>query len=76
MLNDQSVSPPQDRVNIVFMGMGEPFLNYDNFIKAVDLLVRRRGHSGIPYDGFNRGNRAADIRSRRRNRCGRSWQYR
>ena len=35
MLNDQSVSPPQDRVNIVFMGMGEPFLNYENFIKAV-----------------------------------------
>src|ERR1700751_5483998 len=30
VLNDRQVSPPQDRVNLVFMGMGEPFLNYDN----------------------------------------------
>lgn len=40
VLSDQNVSPPQDRVNLVFMGMGEPFLNYDNFIKAVRLLVQ------------------------------------
>ena len=39
VLNDQHVAPPRDRVNLVFMGMGEPFLNYDNFIKAVRLLV-------------------------------------
>jgi 23S rRNA (adenine2503-C2)-methyltransferase len=39
VLKDHRVSPPQDRVNVVFMGMGEPFLNYDNFIKAVRLLV-------------------------------------
>ncbi len=39
VLTDQGVSPPQDRVNLVFMGMGEPFLNYDNFMKAVCLLV-------------------------------------
>ena len=26
-------------MNLVFMGMGEPFLNYDNFMKAVRLLV-------------------------------------
>jgi 23S rRNA (adenine2503-C2)-methyltransferase len=39
VLRDQQVSPPQDRVNLVFMGMGEPFLNYDNFMKAVRLLV-------------------------------------
>jgi len=39
VLNDQQVFPPQDRVNIVFMGMGEPFLNYENFIKAARLLV-------------------------------------
>ena len=39
VLRDQKISPPQDRVNIVFMGMGEPFLNYDNFMKAVRLLV-------------------------------------
>jgi 23S rRNA (adenine2503-C2)-methyltransferase len=43
VLNDQSVSPPQDRVNIVFMGMGEPFLNYDNFMRAVGLLVEGVG---------------------------------
>jgi 23S rRNA (adenine2503-C2)-methyltransferase len=43
VLNDQGVSPPQERVNLVFMGMGEPFLNYDNFIKAVRLLVEGVG---------------------------------
>src|SRR6266849_6817572 len=39
VLRDQTVSPPIDRVNLVFMGMGEPFLNFENFIKAVRLLV-------------------------------------
>ena len=39
VLKDQQVSPPEDRINLVFMGMGEPFLNYDNFMKAVRLLV-------------------------------------
>ncbi len=43
VLKDQGVSPPQDRVNLVFMGMGEPFLNYDNFVKAVGLLVEGVG---------------------------------
>jgi 23S rRNA (adenine2503-C2)-methyltransferase len=43
VLNDQKVSPPQDRINLVFMGMGEPFLNFDNFIKAVRLLVEGVG---------------------------------
>ncbi len=39
VLRDQKVSPPEDRINLVFMGMGEPFLNYDNFVKAARLLV-------------------------------------
>jgi 23S rRNA (adenine2503-C2)-methyltransferase len=43
VLNDQKVSPQHDRINLVFMGMGEPFLNYDNFIKAVRLLVQEVG---------------------------------
>jgi 23S rRNA (adenine2503-C2)-methyltransferase len=43
VLNDQNVSPQHDRVNLVFMGMGEPFLNYDNFVKAVRLLVQEAG---------------------------------
>jgi 23S rRNA (adenine2503-C2)-methyltransferase len=43
VLRDQKVSPPQDRVNLVFMGMGEPFLNYDNFMKSVRLLVEGVG---------------------------------
>jgi len=43
VLNDQGVSPPHERVNLVFMGMGEPFLNYDNFMKAVRLLVEGVG---------------------------------
>src|SRR5579885_2813303 len=43
VLEDQKVSPPHDRINLVFMGMGEPFLNYDNFIKASRLLVEGVG---------------------------------
>ncbi len=43
ILSDHRVAPPQDRVNLVFMGMGEPFLNYDNFMKAVRLLVEGCG---------------------------------
>ena len=43
VLKDQRVSPQHDRINLVFMGMGEPFLNYNNFIKAVRLLVQEVG---------------------------------
>ena len=43
VMRDQQVSLPQDRLNLVFMGMGEPFLNYENFIKAVRLLVQEVG---------------------------------
>ena len=43
VLNQHQVFPPHDRVNLVFMGMGEPFLNYDNFIKAVRLLAEGVG---------------------------------
>jgi 23S rRNA (adenine2503-C2)-methyltransferase len=35
----------RDRVNLVFMGMGEPFLNYDSFMGAIHLLVREAGLS-------------------------------
>jgi 23S rRNA (adenine2503-C2)-methyltransferase len=35
----------RDRLNLVFMGMGEPFLNYDPFMAAVRLLVREVGLS-------------------------------
>ena len=31
------------RINLVFMGQGEPFLNYDNFMAAVRLLVNGLG---------------------------------
>ena len=43
VLKDQKVSPPEDRINLVFMGMGEPFLNYENFVKAARLLVDEVG---------------------------------
>jgi 23S rRNA (adenine2503-C2)-methyltransferase len=43
VLNDQHVSLPLHRINLVFMGMGEPFLNYANFMKAVRLLVEGVG---------------------------------
>ncbi len=40
VLQRHAVRIGRDRVNLVFMGMGEPFLNYDNFMAAVRLLVR------------------------------------
>jgi 23S rRNA (adenine2503-C2)-methyltransferase len=43
VLNERGVSPENERINLVFMGMGEPFLNYDNFMKAVRLLVEGVG---------------------------------
>jgi 23S rRNA (adenine2503-C2)-methyltransferase len=43
VLKDQKASPPADRINLVFMGMGEPFLNYENFVKAARLLVEEVG---------------------------------
>lgn len=43
VLDRQAVEIGKDRVNLVFMGMGEPFLNYDNFMAAVRLLVEEVG---------------------------------
>ena len=40
-----AVEVGRDRVNLVFMGMGEPFLNYSNFMAAVRLLVEQVGLS-------------------------------
>ncbi|MDR3753712.1 MAG: 23S rRNA (adenine(2503)-C(2))-methyltransferase RlmN [Terracidiphilus sp.] len=45
ILDRHAVRVGRDRVNLVFMGMGEPFLNYDNFMAAVRLLVREVGLS-------------------------------
>jgi 23S rRNA (adenine2503-C2)-methyltransferase len=45
VLDRHQVRVGRDRVNLVFMGMGEPFLNYDNFMAAVRLLVREVGLS-------------------------------
>ena len=39
VLSDHDVDVESERLNLVFMGQGEPFLNYDNFIEAVRLLV-------------------------------------
>jgi 23S rRNA (adenine2503-C2)-methyltransferase len=43
VLASHGVETERDRVNLVFMGQGEPFLNYDNFMKAVRLLVEGVG---------------------------------
>jgi 23S rRNA (adenine2503-C2)-methyltransferase len=43
VLNDRQVDLERQRVNIVFMGMGEPFLNYANLIKSVGLLIEGVG---------------------------------
>jgi 23S rRNA (adenine2503-C2)-methyltransferase len=43
VLNDQGAFPGRERLNLVFMGMGEPLLNFDHFMKAVRLLVEGVG---------------------------------
>ena len=43
VLRERGVNPPRERVNLVFMGQGEPFLNYEAFMKAVRLLVEGVG---------------------------------
>ncbi|HWR17917.1 MAG TPA: 23S rRNA (adenine(2503)-C(2))-methyltransferase RlmN [Terriglobales bacterium] len=45
VLRDHQVDLDTERINLVFMGMGEPFLNYDNFMSAVRLLVQEVGIS-------------------------------
>lgn len=44
-LRDHDVQIGVDRVNLVFMGQGEPFLNYENFMAAVRLLAEGAGIS-------------------------------
>jgi 23S rRNA (adenine2503-C2)-methyltransferase len=43
VLRRHQVAIGRDRINLVFMGMGEPFLNYDPFMDAVRLLVNEVG---------------------------------
>jgi len=43
VLNRHGIQIGKDRINLVFMGMGEPFLNYDSFMKSVRLLVEGIG---------------------------------
>lgn len=43
VLERHSVVVGRDRINLVFMGMGEPFLNYEPFMAAVRLLVEETG---------------------------------
>ena len=43
VLNRHTIQIGKDRINLVFMGMGEPFLNYDEFMKSVLLLVQGIG---------------------------------
>jgi len=43
VLNRHGIQIGKDRINLVFMGMGEPFLNYDSFMKSVKLLVEGIG---------------------------------
>jgi 23S rRNA (adenine2503-C2)-methyltransferase len=45
VLDRHGVEMGKDRVNLVFMGMGEPLLNYDNWMAAVRLLVEEVGIS-------------------------------
>lgn len=43
VLNRHHIRVGVDRINLVLMGMGEPFLNYDHVMKAIRLIVEGIG---------------------------------
>ena len=43
VLNRHQIRVGVDRINLVLMGMGEPFLNYDAVMKAIGLIVQGIG---------------------------------
>jgi 23S rRNA (adenine2503-C2)-methyltransferase len=43
VLNRHKIQIGKDRINLVFMGMGEPFLNYEQFMASVMLMVEGMG---------------------------------
>jgi len=43
VLNRHKIQIGKDRINLVFMGMGEPFLNYAQFMQSVRVLVEGIG---------------------------------
>ncbi|HLY43380.1 MAG TPA: 23S rRNA (adenine(2503)-C(2))-methyltransferase RlmN [Terracidiphilus sp.] len=47
VMDRHGVEVGKDRLNLVFMGMGEPLLNYDNWMGAVRLLVEEVGISPL-----------------------------
>ena len=58
------------------MGQGEPFLNYDNFMKAVRLLVAGVGIPESRMTVSTAGIVPRIARLRRGSRCGPSWRFR
>lgn len=50
LLREHELRPGRglDRVNLVFMGMGEPFLNYENVVRAIRILTRPEGAGLAP----------------------------
>jgi 23S rRNA (adenine2503-C2)-methyltransferase len=43
-----ALAPLPERVNIVFMGMGEPLANYDQVVRAIDILTHQDGFALSP----------------------------
>ena len=63
VLNRHGVKIGKDRINLVFMGMGEPFLNYAPFMAAVRLLVAGRRHPRVPHDRLHLRHSSPAIRT-------------
>ena len=74
VLNDRGIAVSRERVNLVFMGMGEPFLNYDNFMKAVRLLVEG---ASLPESRMtvSTAGMVPEFGILDKKRCGRNWRF-
>ena len=53
VLARHGLDPATNRINLVFMGMGEPFLNYANFAASVRILAEQVGIISTAHDGLD-----------------------
>ena len=50
ILNQECKNHGRPLTNIVFMGMGEPLLNYNNLLKSIDKITSKNGMGISPKE--------------------------
>ena len=65
---------PMEQMNVVFMGMGEPLLNFEHLVTTLDALYTQ--HRPAPGDGFDVGDSFPASKSWPSWSAGRTWPSR